>query len=241
MPVTRDAVVEVAAHLLREQGLEGVTFRKIAAELGVSAPTLYWHVASKRELLDLLAEHLVRARSELMSDEPGTGPDGLGVAGRAGHRDVRCAGRDPGRPPGPRRQPTERGVTARPGHVAADADRSRSQPGRVDADGAGPRLIHHRLGDRVAGRGHTAARTARGSTSSWARRSPAAGIPMWRRQSRRSSGSRPGRPSSSGCACSSMRCERRRRAVQPIRGDESSPARVRQRVRPSVASGYRPR
>ncbi len=73
MPVTRDAVVDVAAHLLREQGLEGVTFRKIAAELGVSAPTLYWHVASKRELLDLLAEHLVRARSELISDEPRPG------------------------------------------------------------------------------------------------------------------------------------------------------------------------
>ncbi len=71
MPVTRDAVIEVAAHLLRDQGLDGVTLRKIAAELGVSAPTLYWHVASKRELLDLLAEHLVRAGSELVSDEPG--------------------------------------------------------------------------------------------------------------------------------------------------------------------------
>jgi AcrR family transcriptional regulator len=70
MPVNREAVIGVAAHLLRDQGLDGVSFRKIAAELGVSAPTLYWHVASKRELLDLLAEHLVRARSELVDDEP---------------------------------------------------------------------------------------------------------------------------------------------------------------------------
>ena len=43
-----------------EGGLEAVSFRRIAAKLGVSGPTLYWHVDSKRRLMDLMAEELVR-------------------------------------------------------------------------------------------------------------------------------------------------------------------------------------
>ena len=45
---------------MTEGGLEAVSFRRIAAELGVSAPTLYWHVDSKRQLMDLMAEELLR-------------------------------------------------------------------------------------------------------------------------------------------------------------------------------------
>jgi TetR/AcrR family tetracycline transcriptional repressor len=59
-PVSRDAVGGVALELLAEGGLEAVSFRRIAARLGVSAPTLYWHVDSKRQLMDLMAEELVR-------------------------------------------------------------------------------------------------------------------------------------------------------------------------------------
>jgi len=53
--LTRDAIVEVALRHLDEHGLDALSLRKIAAELGVSAPTLYWYVNSKRELLDLMA------------------------------------------------------------------------------------------------------------------------------------------------------------------------------------------
>jgi len=59
-PVSRDAVVRTALALLAEGGLEAVSFRRIATRLGVSAPTLYWHVDSKRQLMDLMAEELVR-------------------------------------------------------------------------------------------------------------------------------------------------------------------------------------
>jgi len=59
-PVTREAVVTAALELLAEGGLEGVSFRRIATRLGVSAPTLYWHVDSKRQLMDLMAEELAR-------------------------------------------------------------------------------------------------------------------------------------------------------------------------------------
>ncbi len=58
--VTRTAVVEAALGLLAEGGLDAVSFRRIAKVLGVAGPTLYWHVESKRQLMDLMAEELVR-------------------------------------------------------------------------------------------------------------------------------------------------------------------------------------
>jgi len=59
-PVTREAIVDAALALLAEGGLDSVSFRRIAARLGVSGPTLYWHVENKRQLMDLMAEELVR-------------------------------------------------------------------------------------------------------------------------------------------------------------------------------------
>lgn len=59
-PVTREAIVDAALALLAEGGLDTVSFRRIAARLGVSGPTLYWHVENKRQLMDLMAEELVR-------------------------------------------------------------------------------------------------------------------------------------------------------------------------------------
>jgi TetR/AcrR family tetracycline transcriptional repressor len=59
MALTRDEVVRVAVALLDQVGLEGLTLRRLATELGVSAPTLYWHVRNKRELLDLMAEAIM--------------------------------------------------------------------------------------------------------------------------------------------------------------------------------------
>jgi TetR/AcrR family tetracycline transcriptional repressor len=70
--VTREAVVSAALDLLAEGGLESVSLRRIGARLGVSAPTLYWHVANKRELMDLMAEALMqRAGSEPVTPQPG--------------------------------------------------------------------------------------------------------------------------------------------------------------------------
>jgi TetR/AcrR family tetracycline transcriptional repressor len=58
--VSRESVVHAALALLAEGGLESVSFRRIAKALGVSGPTLYWHVENKRQLMDLMAEELVR-------------------------------------------------------------------------------------------------------------------------------------------------------------------------------------
>lgn len=62
MAITRDDVIQTAIQLLQEVGLDGLTLRRLATELGISAPTLYWHVRDKRELLDLMAEEMIRAQ-----------------------------------------------------------------------------------------------------------------------------------------------------------------------------------
>jgi TetR/AcrR family tetracycline transcriptional repressor len=59
MALTQQQVVKRAVDLMAKAGLEALTLRRLATELGVSAPTLYWHVRNKRELLDLMAEALV--------------------------------------------------------------------------------------------------------------------------------------------------------------------------------------
>ncbi len=51
----REVVVRAALTLLDEVGIDGLTTRRLARELGVQSPALYWHVKNKRELLDLMA------------------------------------------------------------------------------------------------------------------------------------------------------------------------------------------
>jgi TetR/AcrR family tetracycline transcriptional repressor len=72
MALTQEQVVKRAVELMAEAGLEALTLRRLAGELGVSAPTLYWHVRNKRELLDLMAEALV-ARAGHRSPAPAHG------------------------------------------------------------------------------------------------------------------------------------------------------------------------
>lgn len=50
--LTSDAVLGAALGLIDEAGLEACTMRAVAAELGVEAMSLYWHVPGKDALLD---------------------------------------------------------------------------------------------------------------------------------------------------------------------------------------------
>lgn len=58
-PLTRDAIVEAALTLLDREGINGLSMRKLAQELGVGAASLYWHVRDKEELLGLLLDRIV--------------------------------------------------------------------------------------------------------------------------------------------------------------------------------------
>ncbi len=73
MALTTARIVATAMRLLERDGLEGVSFRKIGAELEVSAPTLYWHIDSKRRLLDLMAEELMARTEDLHPLQPSAG------------------------------------------------------------------------------------------------------------------------------------------------------------------------
>ncbi|WP_277949954.1 TetR family transcriptional regulator [Bailinhaonella thermotolerans] len=64
--LTRETVVERALDLADREGLDAVTIRRLAGELGVTPMALYWHVKNKDELLLAMADHaidLVAARS----------------------------------------------------------------------------------------------------------------------------------------------------------------------------------
>ena len=56
----RERVVRAALALLDEVGLDGLTLRRLAQDLGVKAPALYWHVASKADLLHEMAVTMLR-------------------------------------------------------------------------------------------------------------------------------------------------------------------------------------
>lgn len=51
-PVTRDRAVQAAVALADADGLESLSMRRLAGDLGVKAMSLYYHVASKEDILD---------------------------------------------------------------------------------------------------------------------------------------------------------------------------------------------
>jgi AcrR family transcriptional regulator len=55
-----DAVVDAALALLHEDGLAGVSMRRVAARLGVSPIPLYSRVGNKDDLLDAVGERILR-------------------------------------------------------------------------------------------------------------------------------------------------------------------------------------
>jgi TetR/AcrR family transcriptional regulator, tetracycline repressor protein len=59
--LTRDVIIETALRLLAGTGLDGLTVRRLAAELGVQSPALYWHFRNKQDLLDGMADAIITA------------------------------------------------------------------------------------------------------------------------------------------------------------------------------------
>lgn len=58
-PLDRALVVRAAIAVADEEGPEAISMRRIAARLGVGTMSLYWHVASKEELIDLVVDAVI--------------------------------------------------------------------------------------------------------------------------------------------------------------------------------------
>jgi len=53
-PLTRERIVAAAMRLMDNEGLDAVTMRRVAREVGVEAMSLYHHVRDKEDLLDAI-------------------------------------------------------------------------------------------------------------------------------------------------------------------------------------------
>jgi AcrR family transcriptional regulator len=65
--LTREGIVTAAVKVLDEVGLDGLSMRRVAAELGTGAASLYWHVADKEQLIHLVLDRIM---GELELPEP---------------------------------------------------------------------------------------------------------------------------------------------------------------------------
>lgn len=66
-PLSRDEIFERALAIVDEEGLEALTMRRLARDVGVEAASLYHHVPNKEALLDGV---LVRMRAEMRIPDP---------------------------------------------------------------------------------------------------------------------------------------------------------------------------
>jgi TetR/AcrR family tetracycline transcriptional repressor len=96
MALDRETVLDTALRLIDEVGLDGLSLRRLAKELGVQAPALYWHFDSKKDLLDHLAAAVNERAGRGSSGRPEPGQswdewlaEGMRVRRRAmlAHRD----------------------------------------------------------------------------------------------------------------------------------------------------------
>ena len=82
MALTRREIARSGLRLLNDVGLNGLTLRLIAGDLGVKAPALYWHMKNKQELLDEMATQMYRD-SAADREPPASLGEWDGVAHRA--------------------------------------------------------------------------------------------------------------------------------------------------------------
>ncbi|MDF5752348.1 TetR/AcrR family transcriptional regulator C-terminal domain-containing protein [Spongiactinospora sp. TRM90649] len=58
-PLSQDAIVDAGLRVLDAEGLDALSMRRVAQELGTGPASLYAHVANKDELLDLLYDRVL--------------------------------------------------------------------------------------------------------------------------------------------------------------------------------------
>lgn len=81
----RESIVQTALVLMNEIGLDALSLRRLADELHVQAPALYWHFKNKQELLDGMAEAILSPAYQYEMQNPSTAEwaDWLRMMGRS--------------------------------------------------------------------------------------------------------------------------------------------------------------
>lgn len=70
-PLTLERIIDAAVAELDAAGADRLTMRRLAERLEVTSTALYWHVATKEDLLDLALDHVV---GEVPVPPPGSEP-----------------------------------------------------------------------------------------------------------------------------------------------------------------------
>ncbi|MBF9069332.1 TetR family transcriptional regulator [Streptacidiphilus sp. NEAU-YB345] len=66
--LSKDAVLDAAADLVRAQGPAALTMRRLAGELGCAVTAIYWHVGNREALLDELVARTVREMGRIRAE-----------------------------------------------------------------------------------------------------------------------------------------------------------------------------
>lgn len=70
-PLSAARIVEAAVAVLDEDGIEQLSMRRLAQRLGVAAPSLYWHVSTKDDVIDLAVDAIFAEVDSGVEREPG--------------------------------------------------------------------------------------------------------------------------------------------------------------------------
>ena len=68
-PLSREVVLHTALQIIDEEGVDGLSMRRLARALGLDPMSLYRHAATKAELLDAVAERVLAQLTVDITDE----------------------------------------------------------------------------------------------------------------------------------------------------------------------------
>jgi AcrR family transcriptional regulator len=89
-PLTRARIVATALALVDREGLQGLSMRRLGAELGVDPMAVYHHLPNKDALLDALVE-AVMGEIDLSRDDPAESPEERVLCAARAYREVMLA------------------------------------------------------------------------------------------------------------------------------------------------------
>jgi AcrR family transcriptional regulator len=84
-PLSRDQIVQAALRIVKVEGIDGVSMRRIAAEFDTGPSSLYAHVTNKDELLALMFDEIC-GLMPTPAVEPGRWKEQILEMARTGHR-----------------------------------------------------------------------------------------------------------------------------------------------------------